>query len=277
MQYKDIELEKLKKVEVELLKTFIEICQKYHLTYYLTGGTLLGAIRHKGFIPWDDDIDICMKRSDYIKFKNVVNKELPSYYFFQDCNSDINYKMTYAKIRDSRTTFIENSSKNTDINHGVYIDIFPLDNLPKSKYLRRKMITLRRGVNSYCQSSLNVYKPISTRIKQFFLSFFFLFQSSQKVINRFDKLCLKYGNKDSDKIICYGGIYGNKDIFNSEWFNSTCEVEFEHIKVSAPIGYDAILKQLYKDYMSLPPVEKRVPHHEIYIFDLDKSYKNYIK
>lgn len=118
----------LQKCQLEILKEFIRVCTKHHLQYYLVGGTCLGAVRHQGFIPWDDDIDVAMPRKDYDLFITMQDQMKPPY-FIQTYRSDPNYIYNYAKVRDSSTTFIENYFACHQINHGVWIDVFPLDGI----------------------------------------------------------------------------------------------------------------------------------------------------
>ena len=124
------QLQSLKDRERDMLKTFVDICNKHSIKYFVQGGTLLGTVRHGGFIPWDDDVDVSLPRDEYERFLAVAEKELPEYYFLQTKDTDPEYPNNFAKIRDSRTTFLESSAKNLNINHGAYIDIFPLDNYP---------------------------------------------------------------------------------------------------------------------------------------------------
>lgn len=124
-------LEQLKVVELEMLKEFISVCKKLNLRYYALGGTLLGAVRHKGFIPWDDDIDIGMPRADYEIFIRKAQTLFPDHLFIQSIHSENDYLMCFAKLRNSHTTFIESSLRDFKINHGIYIDIFPLDFYPE--------------------------------------------------------------------------------------------------------------------------------------------------
>lgn len=123
----------LQKKEFELLKYFIDICGKLNLRYYLVCGSALGAAKYKGFIPWDDDIDVAMPRDDYEVFLEKGSAFLPSYLFIQNYRTDPEFPMMMTKLRNSNTTFIEEMLKNIKMNHGVYIDIFPLDGYPKNK------------------------------------------------------------------------------------------------------------------------------------------------
>ena len=127
MKENEIELKRLQLVELDILKEFIRVCNELNVKYFLDSGTLLGCIRHGGFIPWDDDIDVSMPREDYEIFLKEGQKLLKNKYFLQTYKTDPEYTMGFAKIRNSETTFIESSVKNLKINHGVYIDIFPLD------------------------------------------------------------------------------------------------------------------------------------------------------
>lgn len=127
MNLTDEEMLRLKACEVSMLKEFIEICEKLGLRYYALYGTLLGAVRHQGFIPWDDDIDVGMMREDYEVFVREGQKYLSEHLFLQTYESDPEYISGYAKIRDNNTTFIETSVKSRKMNHGIFIDIFPLD------------------------------------------------------------------------------------------------------------------------------------------------------
>lgn len=122
----DTKLRQLQKTELSILKRFKQICDKHHLRYYLYGGTLLGAVRHEGFIPWDDDVDVCMPYSDYEIFLNVAKKELGEDYFLQTSESDKHFVAPFAKIRLNNSTFLDSKFAKRHINHGIWIDIFPL-------------------------------------------------------------------------------------------------------------------------------------------------------
>jgi len=128
---------RLKAIELDIFKAFLKVCKENDLRYFLAGGTLLGAVRHKGFIPWDDDMDVLMPRKDYDRFLEIGQSLLPPEYFLQTRQTDREYPCNFAKIRDSRTTFVEKSLKDRVINHGVYIDIFPLDYFPQSPVVQQ--------------------------------------------------------------------------------------------------------------------------------------------
>ena len=126
------------KVSFEILKVFIDICQKLDINYYMACGSVLGAIKYGGFIPWDDDIDVCLLRPEYEIFVEKAPNFLPDYYFLQNYKSDPLYPSVTSKIRDSRTTWIEKGVAHLDINHGIYLDIFPIDGYPKKSSEQKK-------------------------------------------------------------------------------------------------------------------------------------------
>ena len=126
-------MNELQKVEYSLLRNFISVCDRLGLAYYLVCGTALGAVKYGGFIPWDDDVDVALTRADYNIFCEKAQQLLPDYIFLQNYKTDSAFPSLYTKLRDSRTTFIEESAKSLPINHGVYIDVFPLDGYPENK------------------------------------------------------------------------------------------------------------------------------------------------
>ena len=264
---------RLKEKEVELLKVFIEVCEKLKLKYYVLGGTLLGAVRHKGFIPWDDDIDVGMPREDYELFLEKAQEFLPKNLFLQSFITDPEWPANFSKIRDSETTFIETSVKNRKINHGVYIDVFPLDwhvegKKEKAFYRKKSIYDIVIAKSFYLPN-----RKKSFRLKLANLATFAI--SIKTALKKRDKLFKS--NKERTHLANYGGAWGKKEIVPCDWYGDGVELEFEGIKVRAPQQYDKWLTQVYGDYMQLPPEEKRVAHHFTEKIDLDKSYKEYIK
>lgn len=271
-------LEKLKHIELDIFKKFIEICEKYNFKYFLLGGTALGAVRHKGFIPWDDDIDVGMPRQDYEKFLIVAQSELPEHLFLQTHITDINYPLNFAKIRNSNTTFIETSVHNIKMNHGIYIDIFPLDGYPKSKLISK----VRYLIDTIVSKSIKTIffhekkskKTVLGHVNDVIASIFF--KDYRKAVIAKEKLLKKYSYEDSEIVANYGGAWGMKEVMPKSYFGNGTIVEFEGLKVTLAEDYDKYLKSVYGDYMTPPPPEKRVGHHFCTVIDTDKSYLYYI-
>ncbi len=276
MELDDLILQKLKQVELNILKTFIGVCEKLDLKYYVIDGTLLGAVRHKGFIPWDDDIDVGMMRKDYEIFLEKGQALLPDYYFIQTRNTDPNYPMFFAKIRDSRTTFVESAVKNIKMNHGVYIDIFPLDYYPenkiKGKWIEfKKKILLARKMESYSidnRSKVSITKSYAKKILCFLSKIFYPTINSAFI--SWNKLYLNINH--SNLITNHGGAYYQKAVMPFIFFNNVVKLDFENIQVNAPAEYDKYLTKIYGNYMKFPPIENQIPHHNTEIIDLEKSY-----
>ena len=269
------QLEKLKKLEVEMLRGFVETCEKLNLRYYVLYGTLLGAVRHKGFIPWDDDIDIGMPREDYEIFLAKAQDLLPKKYFLQDYKTDPAWTRCFAKIRDSETTFIESSVKDLKMNHGVYIDIFPLDFAPETKNRQKIFYYKNRIYNSLTSKNYCYKRKGWKQIQWVIFCIATCWYSSNRALKNREKFLRKL--KQSSFYISPGGVWRMREIAPVEWYGAGCEVEFEGLKVKAPKEYDKWLTHVYGDYMKLPPKEKRVTHHYTEVIDVEKSYLEYIK
>ena len=267
------QLKDIKIIEVDILKRFIEVCDKLGLKYYLMGGTLLGAVRHQGFIPWDDDIDVGMPRKDYDIFISEGQNFLPKELFVQSIETEPNYIANFAKIRRSDTTFMEIAWKKCKINHGVYIDVFPLDYYPDDKRARKKFsrmnkIYARRLFSEYDLENQSLkYNTVSRILK-------IIYPSTRSVVSKRNDLFKS--TEEGNMIANYCGAWGQKEIVPANWYGDGVILNFEGIKVRAPKEYDKWLNQVYGDYMRLPPEEKRIPRHSVEIIDLEKSYEFYV-
>ncbi len=270
LQEKD--LQKLKSIELEMLKCFAEICAKHNLRYFMLAGSCLGAVRHKGFIPWDDDIDVGMPRKDYEKFLEVAQADLPEHLFLQTGKTDKMYPLNFAKIRNSTTTFVEASYKKCNMNHGVYIDVFPMDGYKKTK--RYKIITKIYGYLVSCTyDNSNKRKSIKRRIGELLL--FTFFPDYTKVRDKKDAIMKKYDYDKFDKVIAWSGAWADREIMPKEYFGNGSKGVFEGVEVTLPEKYELYLTRLYDDYMQLPPEEQRKPHHYCEKIDLDNPYTKY--
>lgn len=247
----------------ELLVEFDRICKKNKINYFLDGGTFLGAVRHKGFIPWDDDLDVSMLRKDYDKFVKVINKDLKSSYFFQDMDTDPNYGCIFGKLRIKNTKYTERISINTKAKDGIFIDIFPFDNIsdnPKKAKIQFLKILIYRlmllNKNKYIIEANTCIK----KMELFIIKILSIFNTKKHIKKRINNLLIKYNNRQTNYLCNYSTPYFNKIMFDKKWFRSYDKYEFENNKFSSLKDYDLYLKYLYNDYMKLPPVEKRVSH-----------------
>ena len=266
------QLQSLKKCERDMLKEFVDICNRHGIKYFVQGGTLLGTVRHSGFIPWDDDIDVSLPRDEYEKFLAVAEKELPEYYFLQTKDTDPEYPNNFAKIRDSRTTFLETSARNLNINHGAYIDIFPLDYYPDG--FKAKIFEIKKKLLTWRINKAFYMPHMSLKSKLVTLITMILFPSLKGAVEKREKLFTSV--PPSERVVNNSGAWLSKEIIPRNWVLNSTEMEFEGIKVNVSDKYDEWLTYVYGDYMSLPPENERVGHHYVDIFDMDKSYTEYI-
>ena len=254
---KKIELEELKKIQVDILKYIDEFCIKNNINYYMIFGTLLGAVRHKGYIPWDDDIDICMLREDYDKFMKKFN-ENQSIYRFSCYENDEKCTIPYGKVFDTSTLLYEPNLK-YGRESSVFVDVFVLDNFPNNPNLAKKSYKkyIRYKKFNNLQINRNFYEKQKEKYNFIRYPIHLLFQLFPKryFVKKNIKLYKKYINVDTGYISISGKI------LSKEVFNSTIKLEFEGNKFISPKNYDLVLKTIFGDYMKLPPKEKQVAHH----------------
>lgn len=266
-------LQKMKNIQLEMLRIFIGICQKHDLKYFMMGGSCLGAVRHQGFIPWDDDIDVGMPREDYEKFMEIGQAELPECYFLQNSKTDMHYPMNFAKIRQNGTAFFESSVAHIPMHHGVYMDIFPIDGYRESRFLKLRLKRLCWGV-----SKIFPHTKSNSKIKQIIKSILiFSLRDYHKVRDKIERLVIKETYGDAQTVINHFGAWGDKEIMPKEVYGEGSMGIFEGIDVVLPADPHRYLERMYGDYMKLPPPEARVPHHYCDIIDLEKSYLEYLK
>lgn len=259
----DPRLRKLQLVELEILNEFVRICEAHSLQYYLVGGTLLGAVRHKGFIPWDDDIDVAMPREDYDSFAQIAPQELNSQYFYQSPETDPYYFLTYAKIRKNGTKVYEERFKYAKFHKGIFIDIFPLDLCPNPGPICHLMFNALAVMNYRGQvdsgEKYTPYKEISGKIGYTVLR---LFSPRGLVRVRRQLLKLSHRLSQGEYVASYSGAYGyHKEIFPARWFSAENDVQFESGTYKGPAEIKQELTQIFGEtFMEFPPVEGQKGH-----------------
>lgn len=259
---KTINIEELKAIQLEILQSVHDFCQDHNLKYALAFGTLLGAVRHKGYIPWDDDIDIMMPREDYEQF---VKSYKHSIYKIYDYRYDKEYSYPYAKVADTRTILLENVNTK-DI--GINIDIFPLDVLADTKEEAVKFLQSLTPLKTKYRMKLLKPSPKNVWWKRvaIVLSKLLVVNTSLKSLSQEISLRVSNNpNKDAAYLGTPAGTdpYAINNIYEREHFDSYISLPFEGRCFMAPVGYDKILSNYYGDYMQLPPVEKRTSPHSL--------------
>lgn len=266
----------LQKVEFNMLKEFIRICDELNIKYYLVCGSALGAAKYSGFIPWDDDMDVALPRKDYEIFCDKAQEMLPKNLFLQNYHTDKNYPLIFSKIRNSDTTYIENSYSDLNINHGVYIDVFPLDGYPeKTDEIQWVEKEKRRYLFSRL-CCLNVKRTFKTRLLVILEKLFLLHKNPAKFINRLEKVITSYSTDNSELWCNHGNWQGKLEYAPREQYGEGIIVKFEGIDVRIPELYDEYLTQKYGDWRADLPDEEKVGHHYYQIMDLSRPYTDYI-
>lgn len=254
--------EQLKKLQHELLDLLIEldrICKKHNIPYFLYAGTLLGAVRHKGFIPWDDDIDVAMLRKDYERFKKLVNEELDKEkYFFQSQETDLHYNWVFARLRKNNTVYNRAGQEHLNYHKGLFIDIFPLDNLSENKIKQKLTVYMCVVCKKALWAPVGVIYGKNTlhRAVFKFLNFF----PRKMFISIYEFFAIKFNKKETSIIISHN-VHGT--IYEKDWYKNIVELEFEGYRFKAPENYHQILEASYGDYMELPPENEREGHHYV--------------
>lgn len=260
---------------LEMLKWFDIFCRENDLKYYLLGGTMLGAARHQGFIPWDDDIDVGLFRTDYERFIQLMKEkklEAGKYVLEAPDSESTDFCYPYAKVYDISTTLVEHYD--LPLKRGIFLDVFPLDYLGNSlKECQKKYKPIKMLYNFYLTRVAAPdghrlwYKNAAIRIAKCIP-----FVNNRKLRVSLDKRCF-----NSNQACTWGGnLLGNwgiKEVMPVSIMGKPTEYNFEGIKVYGAEDYDAYLSHLYGDWRKLPPKEKQVTHHDYLFLDLDKSYK----
>jgi lipopolysaccharide cholinephosphotransferase len=261
---KELSLNEIKEIQLSMLEFFIQVCSENNLKWFLSGGTLLGAIRHKGYIPWDDDIDIFMPRKDYMKLLELV-KNNERYIILNPYDYD-EYYYLFSKLVDTKTALYEKGSSTNCEKMGVFIDLFPLDGLPKDyneieKHYYKLAKLNKRYRNSITHRDIHGLK---NKIKQT-IKIPYIIYCKLVGTKHWKKLILdsmeKYDYDEGDFVGFIVSLFGLKQILNRRIFADSIDVEFEGEIVPAPIGYKEYLTILYGDYMKLPPENERVTPH----------------
>lgn len=260
---------------LETMKFIDKLCREHGIVYYIMGGTALGAVRHGGFIPWDDDLDIFMTPGQYQKFKSVFENTKSEQFVLQEWRTDKRF-LEYAKVRMNGTTFIEENFKNCmDMHHGIYVDIMILHKVPENKFIQKMVYYESKFVTLYGLSQRN-WKPKSKSQKVVLDSLKFMpcklmARIAYSHIYRYD------GRKDNYKY-CYWITPAKfrNGLFDKSFFEKPVDINFEDTNLLGSEKIKEYLEYRYGDYMKLPSEEQRKAAVHAYVFDTEKNYTEYL-
>lgn len=270
MTTKELSTEQFRKmqlVELDMLVEFDRVCRDNNIKYVLFGGSLLGAIRHKGYIPWDDDADIAMLREDYNRFKEHMNELNPDICYFQDHETDPEYRWGYGKLRRTNSEYIRVGQEHLKCKTGIFVDVFPMDDVPISIFGQ-----ILQDWHCYCLRKV-LWSEVAKYNTKGFWKIWYTFLSMipvDTVFNSFDKYIKKSQSNSPNRVRCLsfpatGTLYKKNPIkerysMPKKWFLERSEYLFEQHHFYSSTEYDAVLNYIYGDYMKLPDENQREQH-----------------
>lgn len=264
-------VKEMQDAQLRILKEIDRVCEENGLEYCLAFGTEIGAIRHQGFIPWDDDIDIFMPVADAEKLEKLQDR-FPANLFVQSRRTDPEFGLMISRVRDSNTTLIVGTEADWDINHGVFVDIYPLYNAPTGK-IGRKLFLVR-----FMIARLLLYGKVPEthgtvmKIGSKVLLALVPKRARKRIV---DRMYRKMTAQPENGTLTCGWAELTKNVFPREWFFPSRRVKFEDMQAPVPAECEKILEISFGDYMTPPPPEKRVVHHDFVVADFERSYLEY--
>lgn len=272
---KETDLRELQLMELKIAKEVKRVCEELNIRYFLMAGSLLGAVRHKGFIPWDDDMDIGMLREDYERFLKYAVSIIGDEFYLQNWDIDPSYPFSFAKVRLNGTTVVEKMNMGVETHKGVFLDVFPFDNVPNRKcnrirqaawtYLLKKMLWIKKGYGKELKKQgLKLWLKYTVgRILSSCTTY-------EKLKRKYYSELTKYNGENSKYVFCSCLYSYKKSCVRREYVENLGQYMFEDDFFNGPADYDGYLSHLYGHYMELPPEEKRHTH-EIQEFSINAT------
>lgn len=278
------ELTSIQKIELDMYKQVAAVCNRHDIPFFALGGTLLGAVRHGGFIPWDDDIDIAIPRPDYDRFVKAAKEELPAHLVpktYRDEKGDP-HPMFICIIKNTRTKIQLNHANKTE-NTCVWLDVFPLDAMPTNKLLRtihKYRLLFERMKIQFSMYEENVHqyregRPFYERALMKFreVTGYGSNWDTYELMCHIERTLRKYSYENEDWFVNMFGAYKFREMFPKSWFGQGVELTFEDTVIRCPVEYDKVLTQMYGDYMTLPPEDQRGQQHCMTVVSLGGEEK----
>ncbi len=276
IRYEEItSVEEIQKMELGIMEYIHEVCEKIGVKYFLAYGSLIGAVRHHGFIPWDDDMDICMLREDYEKLQDYLINNSDTRYEVMSYKNNRNYVYPFMKVMDNQTYLLEEDVR-IDSKMGIYVDIFPIDGYEDNPEFKNKMtkIIKKRQLSCYTFKGITNRKSVVNSLLRYISVIIFYFTDTNKFVKQIDELAKSRKVEDYEFVdyLIYKDM--NKPVWRKEWLQEVIVGNFEGKKFMIPADFHDILTSDYGDYMQLPPIESQVSHHDFKLWkivDISKS------
>ena len=275
VRYQEVtDVNEIQQMELGIMEYIHEVCQKIGVKYFLAYGSLIGAVRHQGFIPWDDDMDICMLREDYEKLQDYLIANPDERYEVMSYKNNLNYVYPFMKVQDNHTYLLEEDVR-IDSNMGIYVDIFPVDGYEDDVEFKNKMTKLikKRQLSCYTFKGITNTKSVLNSLLRYVSVIIFYFTNTNKYVAQIEDLAKSRKVSDYEQVdyLIYKDM--NKPVWRREWLEQVTTGIFEGKEFTIPKNYHEILTSDYGDYMQLPPVEQRVSHHDFKLWKIVKRSK----
>ena len=275
IRYQEVtDIREIQQMELGIMEYIHETCQKIGVKYFLAYGSLIGAVRHKGFIPWDDDMDICMLREDYEKLQDYLISNPDERYEVMSYKNNLNYVYPFMKVQDNHTYLLEEDVR-IDSNMGIYVDIFPVDGYENDANFKNNMTKLikKRQLSCYTFKGITNTKSVLNSLIRYISVIIFYFTNTNKYVAQIEELAKSRKVSDYEEVdyLIYKDM--NKPVWRREWLEQVTTGTFEGKEFMIPKNYHEILTSDYGDYMQLPPVEQRVSHHDFKLWKIVKKSK----
>ena len=273
IRYKEVtDISEIQQMELGIMEYIHEVCHKIGVKYFLAYGSLIGAVRHQGFIPWDDDMDICMLRDDYEKLQNYLIAHPDERYEVMSYKNNVNYVYPFMKIQDNQTYLVEEDVR-IDSNMGIYVDIFPVDGYEDDQAFKDKMtkIIKKRQLSCYTFKGITNTKSVVNSMIRYISVIIFYFTNTNKYVSQIDELAKSRKVEDYELVdyVVYKDM--NKPVWKREWLEQVEAGSFEGKEFMIPKHYHEILTSDYGNYMQLPPVEQQVSHHDFKLWKITEN------
>ena len=273
IRYKEVtDISEIQQMELGIMEYIHEVCHKIGVKYFLSYGSLIGAVRHKGFIPWDDDMDICMLRDDYEKLQDYMIAHPDERYELMSYKNNVNYVYPFMKVQDNHTYLVEEDVR-IDSDMGIYVDIFPVDGYEDDQAFKDKMtkIIKKRQLSCYTFKGITNTKSVVNSIIRYISVIIFYFTNTNKYVSQIDELAKSRKVEDYELVdyVVYKDM--NKPVWKREWLEQVEAGSFEGKKFMIPKHYHEVLTSDYGNYMQLPPVEQQVSHHDFKLWKITEN------